>query len=98
MIDNHFGALCRIVLPLAAPGIAATAMFAFVVSWSELFAISFTTETSMRTLSAGLLYMVGQYEVQWGPLSAGVILSTVPVAVLFSLLQRHLIHGLTAAR
>ena len=46
MIDgcNHFGALCRIVLPLAAPGIAATAIFAFVVSWSELlFAISFTT-------------------------------------------------------
>ena len=80
-----------------APGIAATAIFAFVVSWSELlFAISFTTETSMRTLSAGLLYMVGQYEVQWGPLSAGVILSTVPVAVLFSFLQRHLIHGLTA--
>ena len=99
MIDgcNHFTALCRIVLPLAAPGIAATAIFAFVVSWSELlFAISFTTQTSMRTLSAGLLYMVGQYEVQWGPLSAGVILSTIPVAVLFSFLQRHLIHGLTA--
>jgi multiple sugar transport system permease protein len=99
MIDgcNHFGALCRIVLPLAAPGIAATAIFAFVVSWSELlFAISFTTETSMRTLSAGLLYMVGQYEVQWGPLSAGVIISTIPVAVLFGFLQRHLIHGLTA--
>lgn len=99
MIDgcNHFGALCRVVLPLAAPGIAATAIFAFVVSWSELlFAISFTTETDMRTLSAGLLYMVGQYEVQWGPLSAGVIMSTVPVAVLFVFLQRHLIHGLTA--
>jgi multiple sugar transport system permease protein len=99
MIDgcNQFGALCRVVLPLAAPGIAATAIFAFVVSWSELlFAISFTTETDMRTLSAGLLYMVGQYEVQWGPLSAGVILSTVPVAILFIFLQRHLIHGLTA--
>jgi ABC-type glycerol-3-phosphate transport system permease component len=67
----QFDALCRVVLPLAAPGIAATAIFAFVVSWSELlFAISFTTETSMRTLSADLLYMVGQYEVQWGPLSA----------------------------
>jgi multiple sugar transport system permease protein len=40
--------------------------------------------------------MVGQYEVQWGPLSAGVILSTGPVAVLFSFLRQHLIHGLTA--
>ena len=50
----------------------------------------------LASVMAGLLYMVGQYEVQWGPLSAGVILSTVPVAVLFSFLQRHLIHGLTA--
>jgi multiple sugar transport system permease protein len=69
MIDgcNHFGALCRIVLPLAA---LASPRPPFSRSWypgaSLLFAISFTTETSMRTLSAGLLYMVGQYEVQWG--------------------------------
>src|SRR5216117_2045553 len=99
LIDGcgRFGALCRIVLPLAAPGIAATAIFAFVTSWSELlFAITFTTQTEMRTLSAGLLFMVGQYEIQWGQLSAGVMISTVPVAVLFTYLQRHLIRGLSA--
>ena len=99
MIDGcgRFRALVRVILPLAAPGIAATAIFAFVSSWSELlFAITFTTQTEMRTLSAGLLYMVGQYEIQWGQLSAGVIISTVPVAVLFTFLQRHLIRGLTA--
>lgn len=99
MIDGcgRFGALVRVILPLAAPGIAATAIFAFVSSWSELlFAITFTSATEMRTLSAGLLYMVGQYEIQWGQLSAGVMLSTVPVAVLFTFLQRHLIRGLTA--
>jgi ABC-type glycerol-3-phosphate transport system permease component len=99
MIDGcgRFGSLCRVVLPLAAPGVAATAIFAFVSSWSELlFAITFTTQTEMRTLSAGLLYMVGQYEIQWGQLSAGVIISTLPVAVLFTFLQRHLIRGLTA--
>jgi len=99
MIDGcgRFGALCRVIVPLAAPGIAATAIFAFVSSWSELlFAITFTSQTEMRTLSAGLLYMVGQYEIQWGQLSAGVIISTVPVAVLFTFLQRHLIRGLTA--
>jgi ABC-type glycerol-3-phosphate transport system permease component len=94
---GRFGALLRVVLPLAAPGIAATAIFAFVSSWSELiFAITFTSQTEMRTLSAGLLFMVGQYEIQWGQLSAGVIISTVPVAVLFVFLQRHLIRGLTA--
>jgi multiple sugar transport system permease protein len=99
MIDgcNRFGALCRVVLPLAAPGVAATAIFAFVASWSELlFAITFTSQTEMRTLSAGLLFMVGQYEIQWGQLSAGVIISTVPVAILFTYLQRHLIQGLSA--
>ncbi|MGH7319358.1 MAG: carbohydrate ABC transporter permease [Candidatus Rokuibacteriota bacterium] len=99
MMDGcgRFGSLCRVILPLAAPGIAATAIFAFVSSWSELlFAITFTSQTEMRTLSAGLQYMVGQYEIQWGQLSAGVIISTVPVAVLFTFLQRHLIRGLTA--
>jgi ABC-type glycerol-3-phosphate transport system permease component len=99
MIDgcSRFGALCRVVLPLAAPGVAATAIFAFVASWSELlFAITFTSQTEMRTLSAGLLFMVGQYEIQWGQLSAGVIISTVPVAILFTYLQRHLIQGLSA--
>jgi ABC-type glycerol-3-phosphate transport system permease component len=50
----------------------------------------------MRTLSAGLLYMVGQYEIQWGQLGAGVMISTVPVAILFTFLQKHLIRGLTA--
>ena len=99
MLDgcSRFGSLCRVVLPLAAPGVAATAIFAFVASWSELlFAITFTSQTEMRTLSAGLLFMVGQYEIQWGQLSAGVIISTVPVAILFTYLQRHLIQGLSA--
>ena len=99
LIDGcgRFAALLRVVLPLAAPGIAATAIFAFVTSWSELlFAITFTSQTEMRTLSAGLLFMVGQYEIQWGQLSAGVMISTVPVAVLFTYLQRHLIRGLSA--
>ncbi len=99
MIDGatRFGAMLRIIVPLAAPGIAATAIFAFVSSWSELlFATTFTSSTDMRTLSAGLLYMAGQYEVQWGQLSAGVIISTIPVAILFTFLQKHLIQGLTA--
>ncbi|MBI2113679.1 MAG: carbohydrate ABC transporter permease [candidate division NC10 bacterium] len=94
---GRFGALLRIIVPLAAPGIAATAIFAFVSSWSELlFATTFTTRTDMRTLSAGLLYMVGQYEIQWGQLGAGVMISTIPVAILFIFLQKHLIRGLTA--
>jgi multiple sugar transport system permease protein len=99
MIDgsSRLGALLRIVLPLAAPGIAATAIFAFVASWHELiFAMTFTSTTEMRTLSAGMLYMVGQFGVMWGQLGAAVVISLVPVAILFVLLQKHLIQGLTA--
>jgi len=48
------------------------------------------------TRFSGLLYMAGQYEVQWGQLSAGVMISTIPVAILFTFLQKHLIKGLTA--
>jgi hypothetical protein len=71
MVDDssRFGALLRIVVPLSAPGIAATAIFAFVSSWSELLlATTFTSQTRMQTLSAGLLYLAGQQEVQWGQL------------------------------
>jgi multiple sugar transport system permease protein len=99
MIDGsgRFGALVRIILPLAAPGIAATAIFAFVASWHELiFAMTFTSKTEMRTLSAGMLYMVGQFGVMWGQLGAAVVISLVPVAILFIFLQKHLIQGLTA--
>jgi multiple sugar transport system permease protein len=99
MIDgsSRLGALLRIILPLAAPGIAATAIFAFVASWHELiFAMTFTSTTEMRTLSAGMLYMVGQFGVMWGQLGAAVVISLVPVAILFILLQKHLIQGLTA--
>src|SRR5204863_142497 len=64
--------------------------------FSRFFANTFTSQTEMRTLSAGLLFMVGQYEIQWGQLSAGVMISTVPVAILFTYLQRHLIRGLSA--
>src|SRR5437762_148414 len=60
------------------------------------FTVPFTAQPEMRTLSAGLLFMVGQYEIQWGQLSAGVIISTIPVAILFTYLQRHLIQGLSA--
>ena len=99
MIDGsgRFGALIRIIVPLAAPGIAATAIFAFVSSWHELiFATTFTTATQMRTLSSGLLYMVGQFEVEWGKLGAAVMISTIPLAILFVFVQKHLIRGLTA--
>jgi multiple sugar transport system permease protein len=50
----------------------------------------------MRTLTAGLPHMAGPYEVRWGQLSAGVVISTIPVANVLTFVQKHLIRGLTA--
>ena len=99
MIDGsgRFGAMLRIIVPLAAPGIAATAIFAFVSSWSELlFATTFTSKTTCGPCRPVSCTWSVEYEIQWGQLGAGVIISTIPVAILFTFLQKHLIQGLTA--
>ncbi|MFX0195196.1 MAG: carbohydrate ABC transporter permease [Candidatus Hodarchaeota archaeon] len=99
MLDGctRFQALIRVILPLAAPGIAATAAYAFISCWSELvFAMTFVTSTEHMTLSAGMMHMIGEYEVHWELLTAGAIIGLTPVIILFSFLQKYLVRGLTA--
>jgi multiple sugar transport system permease protein len=86
-----------VIIPVAAPGIAAVGLFAFILSWQELmFALTLTNSQGMRTLPVGISLMIGQREVLWGPLMAASTLVTVPVVVLFLFFQRYLISGLTA--
>jgi multiple sugar transport system permease protein len=97
MVDGcgRFDALIRIVLPLAAPGIAASAAYAFVSSWGELlFAVSFINSKARTTLPAGLLYMFGQTGVRWDILTAATMISLIPVLVFFAFFQKYLISGL----
>ena len=94
---TRIGALWRVVLPLARSGLATTAVFVAIVAWNEfLFALMMTTSQGSRTWPVGLQLMVGEFQLPWGPLSAGGILSIIPIIVFFAIVQQSLIRGLTA--
>ena len=99
MIDGttKFGAIIRVTLPLATPGIVATTINAFILAWNEfIFAQTFIDSPSLRTLPIGLRAFMGQYQTDWNLLMAGAVISTIPVIALFMFLQRHVIAGLTS--
>jgi len=96
MVDgaSHLGALFRVVVPVSLPGIVATAIFLFIASWDEfVFALTFTSTNSARTLPVGLSLLTSSYEVQWGHLAAMSVMVTSPVLILFMAIQRGLVGG-----
>jgi arabinogalactan oligomer / maltooligosaccharide transport system permease protein len=91
------GVFFRIVLPLSRPAIAVTALFSFMTSWNEfILAGTFMTEERSYTLPVLLHHYIGEYHAEWGHFAAGAILTSLPVMVLFYLLQRYLVGGITA--
>jgi len=87
----------QIVLPLARPAIAVTALFSFMTAWNEFIqAATFMDRETMYTAPVGLRFFVGGFQQQWGYFSAGAIVTAIPVVVLFLFLQRYLVSGLTA--
>jgi ABC-type glycerol-3-phosphate transport system permease component len=87
----------RVILPLARPGLVAVALFTFLIAWnSYVWALVLTTDSSMFVLSVGIANMVGEYRVQWNELMAAAVIAAVPVMVLYSLLERHLVSAITA--
>ena len=86
-----------IVLPLARPGIAVTALFSFMTAWNEfIVASTFLTDEGKYTLPVLLQSSVGQFSADWGRFAAGAIVTSVPVMILFYVLQKYLVGGLTA--
>jgi ABC-type glycerol-3-phosphate transport system permease component len=89
--------LWEIVLPLAAPGIATSAILTFVYCWNEfLLALSFTTGPERQTVPVAVALFRGQYQVPWGQILAATVVSTVPVIALVIAFQRRIVAGLTA--
>lgn len=89
--------LWEIVLPLAAPGIATTAILTFVYCWNEfMFALSFTITHERQTVPVAVALFRGQFQVPWGQILAATIVSTLPVLVLVVAFQRRILSGLTA--
>ncbi len=86
-----------IVLPLAKPAVAVTALFSFMTGWNEfILAATFMDKESMYTAPLGLRFFVGGFSQQWGYFAAGSIIVAIPVVVLFMFLQKYLVSGLTA--
>ena len=87
----------QIILPLAKPAIAVTALFSFMTAWNEfILAATFMNRETSYTLPVVLQRYIGAHTVEWGHFSAGAILVSIPVVILFFALQRHLVSGLTA--
>jgi ABC-type glycerol-3-phosphate transport system permease component len=98
MLDGatRLRALRDVVLPLAAPGIASTAILTFLYCWNEfLFALSFTLGPDRYTVPVAITLFRSRYQVPWGEVLAATVLATIPVALLVLACQRRIVAGLT---
>lgn len=98
MIDGctRVGALWRVVLPLAAPGVFTAGILSFVNAWDEfLLALSLNSNASMRTLPVGISLYQGEFTFPWPVISAALVVAIVPIAVLIALFQERVVGGLT---
>ena len=94
---STMGLFMRIALPLAAPGLAATAIFTFLNAWDEfMMALIFTSTYSSKTLPIAVSEFVGRFSIDWGLMNAGGLVATLPPLVVALLMQKYLIEGLTA--
>jgi multiple sugar transport system permease protein len=92
---SEFGVFRKIALPLVAPGLAATAILAFIFSWNEFLFALILTGTKAVTLPVGIIGYMKETGINWGYMTAGGILALIPVIIFTILVQRHLVKGLT---
>jgi multiple sugar transport system permease protein len=84
-----------VLLPLLMPGLATTAIYIFVTSWNEYLFAMMLSGDNVRTVTVALQHFIGEFTVQWGLLTAGGTLIAIPVTILFLIVQRRLVSGLT---
>jgi ABC-type glycerol-3-phosphate transport system permease component len=99
MVDGatRVGAMLRVVLPLAGPGLAAVGIFCFIAAWREfLIALTFLTDAQMHTLPVALARFAGFAQIDWGGLMAMSVMFTAPVVIFFLFVHRRLTEGMVA--
>jgi ABC-type glycerol-3-phosphate transport system permease component len=94
---SRWQSFTKVILPLAVPGLATTAILTFIYCWNEfLFALSFTLGPERQTVPVAIALFRGQYQVPWGQILAASVVATAPVAAIVLVFQRRIVQGLTA--
>ena len=89
--------LFKIVFPIMFPGIVSVFVFGFIGAWNELIAGSiFISTPEMWTIPVGLKTLIGKYNVEWGLLMAGGVMALIPTALMFAVMQKFIVEGMTA--
>lgn len=94
---SRIGVLFRIILPVSMPAMATTAIIVFIYAWNEfLFALTFMTSDSKRTITVGIALFGGQFNSPWGTITAAVFMSILPLMVFMLVFQKKIVEGMTA--
>jgi multiple sugar transport system permease protein len=94
--DSRLRALWRVVLPLAAPGIEATAIFSVITTYNDfLIALTLTSTPDAQTVPVGVSTLIGKIQIEWGPMAAAGVIGALPIALFAVAVQRHFVRGLT---
>jgi multiple sugar transport system permease protein len=99
MVDGYtrLGALRRVTLPLAGPGIVTALIFTFIAAWNEfLVALTLTSTPNKQPLTVAINNFLGAYSIAWQNMFAASVVATIPVIVLFAVIERKVVSGLTA--
>jgi raffinose/stachyose/melibiose transport system permease protein len=94
---NIYETFARIMLPLVRPAIATVSIFTYLSAWNELmFAVTFISKQQFKTLTVGVMSMVGQYSTNWGPIGAGLVIATFPTVIIYIFMSNQVQKSLTA--
>ncbi len=94
--DSRLSALVRVVLPLAAPGLAATAIFSVIATYNDfLIALSLTSTPAAQTVPVGVSTLIGKIQIEVGPMAAAGVIGALPIVIFALIVQRHFVRGLT---
>jgi multiple sugar transport system permease protein len=94
---TRIGALFRVILPLARPGLLSTMLFAFLIAWDEfLYALIFTSTNASKTIPVAIAEFTGRYTTDFGLQAAGGILAALPPVLIAVVFQRYIVGGLSA--
>ncbi len=94
---SSWTALWRVIVPVSLPGIVATAVYTFLLSWNEfLFALTLTKSMDLRTVPIGISLLMGQHAFEWNEMMAMSVLGSLPLLFLYLIAQRYFLAGMTA--